>query len=979
MNERDHEILNKIENNINGYKFIHDDNLYNEFMKTKSEYIKITLLGANDNKSELNTQENNLTEEYNKYLSPSDQQLLNEYGKGEFDKYFNPIENQSFNNKFNINRTTGGDITIYTKQPEQPKEQNIILNPSIDNKINERVRNRFDSNKKTCRTYGKVTTNSIEILIKADNRWLFYTNNNYVVDKYNNNIFELYVSNPTDKYSNTLDDNQKKSLSSLYSSIFSLCFCIEWSLMVLLPYFKYRQTVDDFINNMKNDIINIYYPQYQQLKTDMLEIFDNLKESLQIDSNNYNDYSFLLDFGNSLAVSFGREGNCYLSPFVPFFRNLCNITNLEDLKDLDEYEEYMLKCNPNRLKIENNHDEVCRYAIKWKSMTMIPNFIDRNINTLNLNNIFKGALQCKYKLLQKLYKSNQDTIKLHGMLWSPFHAGYAITSKEAYEYKPLEEETMKDINSNEEYSKAYSLLCDGNYLMFAPFAILSHDFKLSSNETQPKENYYGYDLKLLSIELHPKENYYGDDGVIKPVLKNKDQYYEYYITEINFYQILKDIYKTDKDKNYIDTVYQRWDHGIYDLSIIIKKQYINQHTSPYNENLKYIYPIKCIIESHKTGKKESYADFIYLHYKHNKIQQNFFKKREFIALVRDIIWTIWCIETSRASFPGKSFEELITLSKYNSSMYLSTNIYTCLDFDKQGEMMIFTKDQAPLTRLMDNVSRNGRKPIPNYTKFMAYYNKDNNSINKRDTNLNAIFQKDNADRQKINDHYQELKNIRLKTIQQIRKMAWVNNFKNNITDIDDDWMKIYFNDSYDYFYKLNKNLKSIKSMINNINNYVYGLNSTPISTNGTNNVNKAYNENRDDEYRENITKFNGYINLSNSLFKMFENHITLSKGILLDRYNLYISKNEDKYKFNVKIGDNYLKEEEKYLTMKYNDYDDLINYNDKMNKYISTWDETFLDGGFTFNYMLIFIIVIILIVIVVIIIIRKRKIMNNKY
>jgi hypothetical protein len=369
MNEKDHKMLSMIENNLNNYKFIHDDNLYNEFIKTKSNYIKIILLGSDDNESELNTQENDLTKKFNEYPSQSDQQLLNEYGKEKNDI----LSEKRISRNALINRSTGAGITLYDKPLSSEEEQNHIKQLTSDVNINERVLDRYsdynDGNKHICKVYGSFK-NKREILIKTDGRWLYYTNgyNDNNINNYETNIFELYIQNSDDKYSDTLSNDQKNSLARLYSSIYCLCFCIEWSLMVYYPYFTYDDTIEDFVNKMKKRIEYIYYPQYTQLKTDMLKIFNNMKQPLQID-NYYNYYSFLCDFGNSLAVTFNSKGNCYLTGLFPFYRNLFNLSKISEFY---KYEKYMIKCNINMIQ-DKKYEKACKNAIKLSASYPLSN------------------------------------------------------------------------------------------------------------------------------------------------------------------------------------------------------------------------------------------------------------------------------------------------------------------------------------------------------------------------------------------------------------------------------------------------------------------------------------------------------------------------------------------------------------------------------------------------------------------------------
>jgi hypothetical protein len=163
---------------------------------------------------------------------------------------------------------------------------------------------------------------------------------------------------------------------------------------------------------------------------------------------------------------------------------------------------------------------------------------------------------------------------------------------------------------------------------------------------------------------------------------------------------------------------------------------------------------------------------------------------------------------------------------------------------------------------------------------------------------------------------------------------------------------------------LQDDLRKIKDMINDINKYVYGTQKTRITNVDRSKIKGIFSENNNDEYQREINQIVNDIQQSNDMVDTFERRN-------ITDYNNYKASFPTEYNNHYSFGPNYLDRENKYLTMSYNDYDDMIDYDDKMKTYIRKFDSQFLTGAGNENYhiiwgVLIFILIIVLIIIIII-------------
>jgi hypothetical protein len=184
----------------------------------------------------------------------------------------------------------------------------------------------------------------------------------------------------------------------------------------------------------------------------------------------------------------------------------------------------------------------------------------------------------------------------------------------------------------------------------------------------------------------------------------------------------------------------------------------------------------------------------------------------------------------------------------------------------------------------------------------------------------------------------------------------------------------YYNEFMKYTKTLNNHLINIKKYIDTLHTYLYGNSGALLECNMTDNqLKQIYAEDTLNEINDEMIKYKAdYL----SAFKLYNKFVNDYR----DEPDFIKYYNENAAYFDCQIGPNYLNEEERYLTTDYNDYDDMINYTDKMDEYLKDQTQTtFLNGGLEWGMKLIFIIFVILIVIIIItiIIIRKQKILIN--
>jgi len=976
------------------YKYcdlIIDDSLYDIFLEEikKPEYTKITLL---------NNENIDIDEGYH-LKSMKDENIDIDEGyhlKSMKDENIDIDEGYRLKSIKDENMHLYGGIVFTIKAESFTNSNNNLytdlLNYEDSDAFREKTKKFFgtiNNIEEPVKIYIKKNTPDVKLLFSSNNRWLYYHCQNYT-DKYNNSKFEFYTSNTTDIYKEGMSDEDKFQISRFYSGLYCLCYAIEISLMVKMPWFiSYKCTVDEFTNELENNVKTLVIPQCEIFKQHMLDLYNNVKKYILL-MNDYRCGNFQLDLGNRLAITMREDGNCFTTSMIQFDFSIFDVDHILD------YEKKFLMAGIDNISSIDKYEQSHINAIKYKVYTAIELFVTEYFKEITGYRLSDLLCNNQYHLLNYIFShtidQNRVKYRICNALWCSPHAGFSIISKQIkpvlvdnnktpiisqmpqsisppvlsrmppisipiplpiprmsssiinrnntfgehdiYGNNEIDENVVKDINEIDKYRTYYSLLCDGNYLSLGNFAILSHNVKL------------GEDSK------------YENDGVIRSKLISNNNYYQYETITYNFKQIFSDLNRSDNTT----LLKERYDQaGDRDYKIIIKitKNYINKHNSQYKDYLSYIYPIYTIIikDQGKPDEKQ-FESLAYVYYKQDNIDEDFFVRREFITLVSNLIWGTW------GSFMYTAYSQVFENSFVNdykhAKIYGAANLYIVFNTN-----MLFVPGKCVhKTRIMTKIIKDHidsvREQFDNYTNLFS--NRFNKLINYNDNKDKKLFKK----------YYSYLKECRIETIRAIHELRVINY---HIALISDQYKTNEINDldirAYTFIDTLKNDLKLIKKDIDELHSYIYDtdFNFDNISNNK---INDLYSLNKIQDLESNINNYEYNVALADDIFNEYKTSNDLDDDEREAQLDFLDSQDYT-------VGETYLKDEEKFLSTDVNDIDWFYKYQDSMNEYLDNWEEEFLFGGFKWNIWLIFLIifVIIVIIIIVIVIVKKKKIFIN--